>query len=202
MLGRGPPARLPRVIPMRVPCAGDAARPGVARAPAPPALPAMVASLDLFDEGVAQLYKAHAGALRSFWGQVRAWLSTVDGRAAARGCGAPARAAEFVELPADCPFANDPAWVSLVRCLSAVNVHELAVNFDCNPQVRPGGGAAECPPPPLSLFLSRIRTEGTSEAAPAAVRQAVGGGCRSGWGRLLSVTNAIEACTWCQGDSG
>ena len=28
----------------------------------------------------------------------------------------------------------------------------------------------------------------TSEAAPEAVRQAVGGGCRSGWGRLLSVT--------------
>ena len=38
--------------------------------------------------------------------------------------------------------------------------------------------------------------------APAAVRQAVGGGCRSGWGRLLSVTNAIDAGTWRQGDSG
>ena len=37
------------------------------------------------------------------------------------------------------------------------------------------------------------RGEGTSEAAPEAVIQAVGGGCRSGWGRLLSVTNAIEA---------
>ena len=35
--------------------------------------------------------------------------------------------------------------------------------------------------------------EGASEAAPAAVRQAFGGGCQSGWGRLLSVTNAIEA---------
>ena len=43
-----------------------------------------------------------------------------------------------------------------------------------------------------------IRREGTAEA----VRQAVGGGCRSGWGRLLSVTNAIEAGSWCQGDSG
>ena len=32
--------------------------------------------------------------------------------------------------------------------------------------------------------------------APAAVGQAVGGGCQSGWGRLLSVTNAIEAGTW------
>ena len=41
-----------------------------------------------------------------------------------------------------------------------------------------------------------------SEAAPEAVRQAVGGGYQSGWGRLLSVTNAIEAGTWCLGDSG
>ena len=47
-----------------------------------------------------------------------------------------------------------------------------------------------------------VRREGTSEAAPKAVRQAVGGGCRSGWGRLLSVTNAIEAGTCRQGDSG
>ena len=38
-----------------------------------------------------------------------------------------------------------------------------------------------------------MRREGTSEAAPKAVRPAVGGGCQSGWGRLLSVTNAIEA---------
>ena len=49
-------------------------------------------------------------------------------------------------------------------------------------------------PPPQGC----IRREGTSEA----VRQAVGGGCQSGWGRLLSVTNAIEAATWRQGDSG
>ena len=35
--------------------------------------------------------------------------------------------------------------------------------------------------------------ERASEAAPEAVRQAVGGGCQSGWGRLLSVTNAIQA---------
>ena len=42
----------------------------------------------------------------------------------------------------------------------------------------------------------------TSEAAPEAVRQAVGGGCRSGWGRLLLVTNATEAGTWRRGDSG
>ena len=45
-----------------------------------------------------------------------------------------------------------------------------------------------------------IRREGTSKAAPAAVRQAVGGGCQSGWGRLLSVTNAMSG-TCRQGDS-
>ena len=47
-----------------------------------------------------------------------------------------------------------------------------------------------------------IRREGTSEPAPEAVGQAVGGGYESGWGRLLSATNAIEAGTWRQGDSG
>ena len=47
-----------------------------------------------------------------------------------------------------------------------------------------------------------IGREGTSEAAPEAVRQAVGGGCQSGWGRLPSVTNANEAGTCHQGYSG
>ena len=42
----------------------------------------------------------------------------------------------------------------------------------------------------------------TRSHAPEAVRQAVGGGCRSGWGRLLSVTNATQAGIWRQGDSG
>ena len=44
--------------------------------------------------------------------------------------------------------------------------------------------AASCP-------TGALGREGASETAPEAVRQAVGGGCRSGWGRLLSVTNAI-----------
>ena len=51
----------------------------------------------------------------------------------------------------------------------------------------------KCPP---RLQHGRIRREGASEAATEAVRRAVGGGCRSGWRRLLSVTNAIEAGTW------
>ena len=47
------------------------------------------------------------------------------------------------------------------------------------------------PPPPKGC----IRRQGTSESAPEAVGQAVGGGCHSGWGRILSVTNAIEPGT-------
>ena len=47
-----------------------------------------------------------------------------------------------------------------------------------------------------------IRREGTTEVAPEPVGQAVGGGCQSGWGRLLSVINAVEAGTWRQGDGG
>ena len=42
----------------------------------------------------------------------------------------------------------------------------------------------QTPPPSQSCS----RREGTAEAAPAAVRQAVGGCRRSGWGPLLSVT--------------
>ena len=38
-----------------------------------------------------------------------------------------------------------------------------------------------------------IGREGASEAAPAAVRQAVGGGCRSGWG-VLSFAVAVWSC--------
>ena len=47
-----------------------------------------------------------------------------------------------------------------------------------------------------------IRRGRASEAVPEAVRQAVGEGCQSGCGRLLSVTNATEAGTCRQGDSG
>ena len=60
------------------------------------------------------------------------------------------------------------------------------------------GGATVRPPTPKGC----IRREGTSEGAPEAVRQAVGGGCQSGWRWLLSVTNAMEAGTCRQGDSG
>ena len=46
-----------------------------------------------------------------------------------------------------------------------------------------------------------IRREGASEAAIDAVTQAIGEGCQSGWGRILSATNAIEAGTRRQGDT-
>ena len=61
--------------------------------------------------------------------------------------------------------------------------------------VRWGGGGG-------GFLQQRVWGAVTHQAAPAAVRQAVGVGCQSGWGQLLSVTNAIEAGTWRQGDSG
>ena len=54
----------------------------------------------------------------------------------------------------------------------------------------------------LGVGQGCIRREGTSEAAPEAVRQALRGRCQSGCLRLLSVTYAIEAGTWRQGYSG
>ena len=47
-----------------------------------------------------------------------------------------------------------------------------------------------------------MRREGTSVVTLEAVRQAVGGGCQSGWVRLSSVANATEARTCRPGDSG
>ena len=47
-----------------------------------------------------------------------------------------------------------------------------------------------------------IGREGRSEAAPEAVGQAVGGGCQSGWGRLLSVRIAIATGTGRWRDDG
>ena len=47
-----------------------------------------------------------------------------------------------------------------------------------------------------------IRREGTPAGARESVRQAIGGGCQSGWGRLLPVTNAVWAGIGRMGDSG
>ena len=50
--------------------------------------------------------------------------------------------------------------------------------------------------------LGGIRREGASEVALQAIRKGVGGGCQSGWVRLLSVTNAMKVGTCRQGDGG
>ena len=55
------------------------------------------------------------------------------------------------------------------------------------------------PPPPPQGCIGR---DGASQGALEAVRQAVEGGCQSGWVRSLSVTNAIEHGTCRQGQSG
>ena len=64
------------------------------------------------------------------------------------------------------------------------------------------GGGGQCRAPFKGGWQGCIGREGISEAAPEAVRQAVGGGCQSGWGRLPSVTNATKAGIWREGDSG
>ena len=94
---------------------------------------------------------------------------------------------------ANCPIRLGPATTSVhaVGALTALQERPPHAGQ------RSGGGQK---PPPLPQGC--IRREEASEAAPEAVRQAVGGGCQSGWGRLLSVINAIEAGTWRQGNSG
>ena len=52
------------------------------------------------------------------------------------------------------------------------------------------------------LVRDEVEGQGPPERGPAAVRRAVGGGCQSGLGRLLSVTNATEAGTGRRGDCG
>ena len=79
---------------------------------------------------------------------------------------------------------------------------EVRSTFACLPNPNDGRSPSTATTLRGSQSQGCIRREGTSEAAPEAVRQAVGGGYQSGWGRLLSVTNAIDAGTWRQGDSG
>ena len=68
----------------------------------------------------------------------------------------------------------------------------------CCVRVRGLGRAKGLPCPRNSAEQRCIRRQETSEA----VGQAVGGGYQRGWGRLLSVTHALEAGTCRQGDSG
>ena len=78
----------------------------------------------------------------------------------------------------------------------ALNLNPNANRKPCVPQA--GQGACTG----LPCQQGCIGREGTSEAVPEAIRQVVGGGCQSGWGWILSVTNAILAGTCLQGDSG
>ena len=95
------------------------------------------------------------------------------------------RSDSVTQLPAS------PSWLGCPTIISYVRVGcGLCLPVNCGMYI-PDHNRQGC-----------IRREGTSEAALAAVRQAAGGGCQSGWGRLLSVTNAIEPGTWRQGDSG
>ena len=57
-------------------------------------------------------------------------------------------------------------------------------------------------PPPPSLPRDAFEGKGPHRRPQKVARQAFRGGCPSGWGPLLSVTDAIEAGTWRQGDSG
>ena len=77
-----------------------------------------------------------------------------------------------------------------------IGVGNLALQLATSAPRQIGRGASAGRP------RNALEGEGTSEAAPEAVRQAVGGGCQSGWVRLLSVTSAIEAGTCRPGVSG
>ena len=81
-------------------------------------------------------------------------------------------------------------------------VRNFPLNFQATVRNKPGAKFSRAKNSRCKNSPPPCRRGGTSEVAPEAVRQAVGGGCQSGWGRLLSVTNAIEAGAWRQGDSG
>ena len=70
--------------------------------------------------------------------------------------------------------------------------------------LRPSGPATFRLPLGCVTWMPTLPPAPPPAAPPAAVnhRSAVGGGCQSGCGRLLSVPNAIEAGAWRQGDSG
>ena len=83
---------------------------------------------------------------------------------------------------ASCPGPDRTPW-------AAVTLVCHGCRRRCDRHIEHGGGGGGC-----------IGREAASDGAPKAVRQAVGGGCQSGWGRLLSVTNAVPADT-CRQDN-
>ena len=88
-----------------------------------------------------------------------------------------------------------PCKTHIFVCVGWVGA-EGRVGSTATPLTRPSNNFG------LERGQGSIRRERTSEVAPEVVRQAVGGGRQSGWRRLLSVTNAIEAGTCRPGDGG
>ena len=102
-------------------------------------------------------------------------------------------AGNFAEAPGCCVvnFAETPRNVVVCRALQTRRSSATCANFAEDPRFGVGNLAANLkrgisptkltapgPPPPQG----RIRREGTPDAAPGALRLAVGGGCQRGWG--------------------
>ena len=109
------------------------------------------------------------------------------------------------------PFPFRRLWAGLDIGLKMLRVHPMRNDpskFAASSPEHKAAWTCSLTPHCMGRVLSQargqgcIRRQGASQAAPEAVRRAVGGGPQSGWGRLLSVTNATGAGTWCQGDSG
>ena len=93
--------------------------------------------------------------------------------------------------------ALNPQLTYTIRPMDRSSSPVQSIRTSCSPEHSDAGDWLRCPartdpsasaPPPPPGCIGRERT---SEAAPEAVRQAVGGACQSGWGPLLSVTHAI-----------
>ena len=76
-----------------------------------------------------------------------------------------------------------------IPCRARPAVEALQTGAGGHARVQPCSMRGSPPPSPQGCK----RREGASEAAPAAVKEAVGGGCQSGSGRLLSGTSAVNA---------
>ena len=112
--------------------------------------------------------------------------------------GRPPKASEHLRTPPTVGYLCLPIMACLRASVSSSCVSRAPSPWAPAPTNGHPGHRPAPIPVPRPLPQGCIRREGTSEA----VRSAVGGGCQSGWWRLLSVTNAIDAGTWRQGDSG
>ena len=93
------------------------------------------------------------------------------------------------------PRRHRPFGHRLIQCVSeglggGGGAGVASADWHWHPAARRGGGGSDA-----------LAGEGSQRQPQKRLRLAVGGGCQSGWGRLLSVTNAIEAGACRQGDS-